>query len=271
MLPRCHERAHHASCAVSLLAGRPQVLRTKGPIGDMLPANSPPTNGKASHKRKAPASADSAAQPAAAQPSGEAEPADAKAEEHATARKPVAVKRQGAARKAPAKRGKVSESGQADPQRLEPAATASQAAVDGLPEAEALLVVVPAATDAGPAGGDDAALALPNGHASDGAKPDAAPLAAATGPGEGVPPAAAAQLPCKKKGGWPKGKPRRNHVPTGKVRFCSGTAPLPTVSCYLRVCLKLPLRLKMTEPSVRPECYWSEHYVQSSGGRPGPR
>ncbi len=191
-------------------AGHSQVLRTKGPIGDMLPANSPPTNGKASHKRKAPAETDSPADAAAGQSSIDAEPASpavAQTEEHAPAKKQTAAKRQGVVKKAPVKRGKVSESGQAPPQTLVPPGNASQAATDGLPATGSSPVVLPA-TDAGPAGADDGTLAMPNGHVLDAAEP---------GPGEGVPPVGAALL-CKKKGGWPKGKPRRNHVPTGKVR-----------------------------------------------------
>ena len=190
----------------------------------MLPANSPPTNGKTSQKRKAPAAPDSPAQLAAGQPTGKAEPsvpADVEAGERPPAKKLAAAKRPGVARTAPVKRAKASEGGQPPVQALQPPEKASQAAIDGLPDSGAALTVL-LATDAGPANAnaEDDAPAPPDGHGPDAARPDAAP--AATGPGEGVALPAAALPPCKKKGGWPKGKPRRNHVATGKVRFWLG-------------------------------------------------
>ncbi len=227
-------------------ARRSQVLRTKGPIGDMLPANSPPTNGKASHKRKAPAEIGSPAQPAAGQPRGKAEPAasaDAPAEEHAPAKKQAAAKRPGVARKAPAKSAKVSKSEQTPAQMREQPGNATHATTDASLQAGAASKVP--VTDADPAQSSVDALALPNGHVSHAADPDAAPPAAAMGPGEGVPPVADAELPCKKKGGWPKGKPRRNHVPTGKVR-----SPEPR-----------PLTLLS-----RLQCLTSSHVPMSLGG-----
>ena len=200
---------------------RVQVLRTKGPAGDMLPANGPPTNGKASHKRKAPAALDSPATPpadASAREAKESQPAAVNKEAAPPAKRQASAKRQNAAKKAPKKRGKAAAGGQAVPQLLQespeaapPEGGASQAVDDGLPDTKPLVVPT---TDAGSAQARAISAALPNGHVMD-VQPASALLVAATGPGEGVPPAAA--LPCKKKGGWPKGKPRRNHVPTGKV------------------------------------------------------
>lgn len=201
------------------------MLRTKGPARDMLPANSPPSNGKASHKRKAPAALDSPTVPASDTAGGEAKEfrsAAVKVEEHAPAKKLPGSKGQAAARKPPKKRGKSSESSRAARDTLpdclqaaQPEVSVAGAVNDGLPQAAAVQVDPPT-TDAGPANAEEVSVSLANGHISD-VQQGTAALAAATGPGEGVP--AAAALPGgKKRGGWPKGKPRRNHIPTGKVR-----------------------------------------------------
>jgi hypothetical protein len=193
----------------------------------MLPANSP-ADGKASHKRKATPSNDGAelstespaengktsAAPPLADVKPEAKPKKAAAKPSAGGARP-----RGGARKPPMQRGAplaVAGPGVVEPSGGLEAAEADMAtcqAADGSKPAPPTLLVLPP-PDAAIGKMEDQDANLANGHAAE-AQPGAAAMSPAAGPGEGVPLLAA--LPCRKKGGWPKGKPRRNHVPTGKV------------------------------------------------------
>ena len=194
----------------------------------MLPANSP-SDGKASHKRKAPANGNGVellTESPAEYGNGSAETPLIEAKPDVKPKKAVVkpsaggARPRGGPRKAPMPRGTppaAAGPGAAAPSDVAEAAKADRATceADGSrPPPPPAPLVLPS-PDATIGKTEEPHAALPNGHAVE-AQTEAAAASPASGPGEGVPLMAA--LSCRKKGGWPKGKPRRNHVPTGKAR-----------------------------------------------------